>query len=72
MYTRDMLISDILSAHPEAASVFERYGLACGACLAAGMESLDAVATVHDVEVELLIAELNELERTDALLEKGE
>lgn len=59
--TQQMLISDILAAHPEAVSVFERHGLACGACVAARMESLTSVATVHDVSVERIVAELNDL-----------
>ena len=56
--TSDMLIRDILTHVPGAAEVFEKHGLACGACLAAGMESLAAVATVHDVRVDDLLRDL--------------
>lgn len=66
-----MLISDILSTHPEAASVFERYGLHCCACLAAGMESLSAVATVHDVSLEDIISDLNELTEVSRVSDEG-
>lgn len=59
--TADMLIRDILVAHPHAASVFERNGLACPQCLAAGMETLSAVAGVHELCVTSLLEELNEL-----------
>lgn len=59
--TADMLIRDILMAHPHAAAVFERHGLACPQCLAAGMETLSAVAGVHEVAVHSLLDELNEL-----------
>jgi len=60
-FTADTLIRDVLIAHPEAADVFERHGLACPSCLAAGMESVSAVASMHDVSVSALLAELNEL-----------
>jgi hybrid cluster-associated redox disulfide protein len=54
-----MLISDVIALCPDAVTVLERHGLGCAACLAAGMESLSSVATVHDVSLETLIKELN-------------
>ena len=60
-FTPDTLIRDVLVAHPDAADVFERHGLACASCLASGMESVSAVASMHDVSVSALLAELNEL-----------
>ena len=60
-FTPDTLIRDVLVAHPEAADVFERHGLACPSCLAASMESVSAVASMHDVSVGALLAELNDL-----------
>lgn len=59
--TADMLISDVLASHPEAAAVFERHGLSCGACLASSMETVSAVASIHDVSVSALLSEINEL-----------
>jgi hybrid cluster-associated redox disulfide protein len=61
----DMLIKDVISSHPGAAAVFERHGLGCASCLAAGMESVSAVANVHDVPVEALVAELRALHDND-------
>ena len=60
-FTPDTLIRDILVGHPSAADVFDRHGLACLVCLAAGRESLAAVASMHDVSVDALLAELNAL-----------
>jgi hybrid cluster-associated redox disulfide protein len=60
-FTPDMLIRDVLVTHPGAAGVFERHGLACPSCLAASMESVSAVAAMHDVPVSALLAELNDL-----------
>jgi len=57
--TADMLISDVLASQPRAASVFGRLGLGCPSCFAASMETLSAVAAMHDVSVDELLAELN-------------
>jgi hybrid cluster-associated redox disulfide protein len=54
----DTLVSDVLVAHPEAASVFERHGLGCPSCLASGMDTLFAVASSHDVPLSTLVSEL--------------
>jgi hybrid cluster-associated redox disulfide protein len=67
--TRDSMIRDVLVAYPQAADVFDRHGLACASCLASGMESVSAVAAMHDVSVEVLLAELNELPVSTALEE---
>lgn len=60
-FTPDMLIRDVLTAHPEAASVFIAHGLACPSCLAAEMETLGSVATMHDITVDKLLRDLNTL-----------
>jgi hybrid cluster-associated redox disulfide protein len=60
-FTPDSLIQDVLVSRPDAAGVFERHGLACPSCLAAGMESVAAVASMHEVSVSALLAELNSL-----------
>jgi len=70
--TADMLISDVLASCPGSVRVFERYGLACGACMAAGMESLSAVATVHDVPLAQLIADLDRLADEESCLPRKE
>ena len=45
----------------EAAAVFERHGLGCASCLAAEMETLSSVATMHDISEDGLIEDLNAL-----------
>ena len=64
-YTRDTLIRDVLTSHDGAASVFERHGLACAVCLGADMESLSSVATMHEIPLEDLLADLNALNDAD-------
>jgi hybrid cluster-associated redox disulfide protein len=60
-FTPDTLIRDVLVSHPNAADGFDRHGLACPSCLASGMESVAAVATMHEVSVSALLDELNDL-----------
>ncbi len=65
-YTQDTLIRDVLTSHAEAASVFESHGLACAVCLGADMESLSSVATMHDIPLAELLADLNALNDPDS------
>jgi hybrid cluster-associated redox disulfide protein len=62
-YRRDMLIRDVLTSHQGAAAVFERHNLGCPSCLAAEMETLSSVATMHDISVDVLIDDLNAMAR---------
>jgi hybrid cluster-associated redox disulfide protein len=64
--TRDTMIREVLVSYPEAADVFDRHGLACASCLASGMESVSAVASMHEVSVDALLAELNQLSDSPA------
>jgi hybrid cluster-associated redox disulfide protein len=59
--TADTMIRDVLLGYPHAADVFDRHGLACASCLASGLETVSAVAAMHDVSVDALLAELNQL-----------
>jgi hybrid cluster-associated redox disulfide protein len=60
------MIREVLVGHPEAADVFERHGLACASCLASGMDTVSAVALMHDVPVDALLEELNQLSDSSA------
>lgn len=57
--TAEMVISDVLANQPGSAEVFGRLGLGCPSCFAASMETLSAVASMHEVPLDLLLAELN-------------
>lgn len=60
-FSEDMLVRDVLTAHPEATAVLERLGLGCGSCLAADMDTLRSVASMHDIDLGDLLARLNAL-----------
>lgn len=60
-FTSDMLIRDVLNHSPATAEVFERHGLACASCMGSQLETVSAVASMHEVDVEMLLLELNAL-----------
>ncbi|MBA4370596.1 MAG: disulfide oxidoreductase [Coriobacteriaceae bacterium] len=60
-----MLIKDVLYGHPEAVRVFERFGLGCSTCLGAEMETLSSVASMHGVDVAVLISALEGLHESE-------
>jgi len=59
MITKEMTITEILTRYPETLPVFQRYGLDCYDCQIAEFEQLEHGATVHKVDINELVAELN-------------
>jgi hybrid cluster-associated redox disulfide protein len=60
MITREMTISDIIAKHPETIEVFRAFGLDCMECQIADYEEVEHGAGVHNVDIEQLLAALNE------------
>lgn len=56
-----MLIRDVIAAHPDAATVFEKHGLGCASCMAADMETVRAAAQIHEVPLDDLLTDLEAL-----------
>lgn len=59
MITKEMTITEILTRYPETLPVFQSYGLDCYDCQIAEFEQLQHGATVHKVDIEALVDELN-------------
>ncbi len=60
-FTKDMSILEALGLHPDARSIFERYGMTCSLCLGANYETIEAGAIMHSVDPDEVLRELNEL-----------
>lgn len=60
MIDKDMTIGDIIRKHPQTIAIFERYGLDCHDCQIADFEAVEHGASVHKVDVNKLLQELNE------------
>lgn len=58
--TKDMIIGDILAVHPGNAGILMAAGMGCVGCPSAQGESLEEAAMVHGMDVEKLLADLNE------------
>ena len=62
-FTKDMSIFAALAADPAARGVFESYGMACCLCIGAQSESIEAGAILHQVDPDVVVAELNQMLR---------
>ncbi len=59
MITKDMIISEILTAKPEAAPILIENGMGCLGCPSAQSETLEQAAEIHGLDIDKLISELN-------------
>ena len=59
MITRDMMIADIITQHPETLTVFKDYNLDCYECQIADIETLEHGAGVHKVAIDELLDAIN-------------
>ena len=60
MITKDTGIIEAVQNHPEILQVFAEYGLGCVGCMAARFETLEQGAAAHGIDIEALVADLNE------------
>lgn len=57
--TKDMLIGELIRKKPEAVETLMRFGMGCVGCPSSQMESLEEAAMVHGLNLDSLMAELN-------------
>ena len=60
MITRDMIIGDVITAHPELVRTFFANGMVCIGCPASQGESIGEAAMVHGLDADQLVSALNE------------
>ena len=61
-FNKDMLIGDVLDAHPGAEKVIERhFGGGCFTCPGMRVESISFGAVMHSLDPEVIVEELNQL-----------
>lgn len=58
---KDTVIGDILKIAPQAAPIFMGIGMHCLGCPASQGETVEQACKVHGVDVEALLAKVNEL-----------
>lgn len=57
--TKDMIIADVLMKDRALAPIFMSHGLHCLGCAAANMETIGEAASVHGIDADALINDLN-------------
>lgn len=57
--TKDTLVGDIIKEKPEAIEILVNFGMGCVGCPSAQMESLEQAASIHGLNLDELLAELN-------------
>ena len=60
MITKDMIIGEVITAHPELVRTFFANGMMCIGCPASQGESIVEAATVHGLDADQLVSALNE------------
>ena len=58
--TKDMSLGETAQRYPETAEVFGKYNLHCFGCPMATMETIEQGALAHAIDLEKLLAELNQ------------
>ena len=56
--TEDSIIADILREYPECIEVFDKHDMPCRTCMGASTGTLAKGAMMHDVDLEVILAEL--------------
>ncbi|MBV5341978.1 MAG: DUF1858 domain-containing protein [Deltaproteobacteria bacterium] len=59
MITKEMIIADIITQHPETLPVFKQYNLDCCECQIADLETLGHGAGVHKIAIDQILISLN-------------
>lgn len=60
-FTKEMSIEEALKNHSQAFQVFTRHGMHCISCMVGNIESIEQAAIIHGINIDDLLAELNEL-----------
>ena len=60
MITKDTIIADIIKMRPDAAQVLMSFGMGCIGCPSAQMEKLEQACEIHGLNLEEVLAKLNE------------
>ena len=60
MITKDMVIGEVINAHPELVRTFFANGMMCIGCPASQGESIEQASMVHGIDTDQLVNALNE------------
>lgn len=58
--TKDMGIMEVIKQYPDTVEVFMSAGMGCIGCAAAHFENIEQAAMVHGLDLDALMADLND------------
>ena len=58
--TKDMGILEVVQQYPQTAPIFMDFGMGCLGCAAAHFENIEQGASAHGIDVDALMAALNQ------------
>ncbi len=58
--TKEMGIMEVVQKYPQTIEIFQRFGMGCIGCAAAHFENIEQGALAHGMDVDALMAALNE------------
>ena len=61
MITKDMSIMEVVTNYPDTVPVFMNSGMGCIGCAAAHFENIEQGAMAHGIDIDALMAGLNEV-----------
>lgn len=64
-FSKDTNLSEIIEKAPEKVEILLQAGMHCIGCMASQFETLEEACSVHGIDVEELVAELNKEEATE-------
>lgn len=56
---KQMSISEVVEIYPQTVEIFRKHGMGCFGCSAARFENIEQGAVAHGINVDALIADLN-------------
>jgi len=59
--TKDMILGEIVSKHPESIDIFFKHGLPCAMCHGAFHETIEQGAISHGIKLKPLLDDLNKI-----------
>ena len=60
MITKDTIIADIIKMKPDAPQILMSFGMGCIGCPSAQMEKLEQACEIHGLNIEEVLAKLNQ------------
>ncbi len=66
MITKETSFKEVIEKYPKAIEIFLKYGMHCIGCPIASQETIEQGCIAHNIDVEKLLKELNEVIKNES------